>query len=61
MLLRHARYLCESHPYAKRRRAITLEDFNRDALVLLNTEFATRVQIDRIAGSWERRRASRSR
>jgi LysR family transcriptional regulator, cyn operon transcriptional activator len=30
----------KSHPYAKRRRAITLEDFNREALVLLNPEFA---------------------
>jgi LysR family transcriptional regulator, cyn operon transcriptional activator len=38
----------KSHPYAKRRRAITLEDFNREALVLLNPEFATRVQIDRL-------------
>jgi LysR family transcriptional regulator, cyn operon transcriptional activator len=37
----------KSHPYAKRRRAITLEDFNREALVLLNPEFVTRVQIDR--------------
>lgn len=37
----------KSHPYAKRRRAITLEDFNREALVLLNSEFATRLQIDR--------------
>jgi LysR family transcriptional regulator, cyn operon transcriptional activator len=38
----------KSHPYAKRRRAITLEDFNRQALMLLNPEFATRVQIDRL-------------
>ena len=37
----------KSHPYAKRRRAITLEDFNREALVLLSTQFATRMQIDR--------------
>ena len=37
----------KSHPYAERRRPITLEDFNREALVLLNTEFATRIQIDR--------------
>lgn len=37
----------KSHPYAKRRRPITLEDFNREVMVLLNTEFATRIQIDR--------------
>ena len=36
-----------SHPYANRRHAITLEDFNREALVLLSTDFVTRVQIDR--------------
>jgi LysR family cyn operon transcriptional activator len=37
----------KSHPYAKRSCPITLEDFNREVLVLLNTEFATRMQIDR--------------
>jgi LysR family cyn operon transcriptional activator len=36
-----------SHPCANRRHAITLEDFNREALVLLSTDFVTRVQIDR--------------
>ena len=37
----------KSHPYAKGGRVITLEDFNDQALVLLNTEFATRKLIDR--------------
>jgi LysR family cyn operon transcriptional activator len=37
----------KSHPYAKRLRPITLEDFNREALVVLSTEFATRMEIDR--------------
>jgi LysR family transcriptional regulator, cyn operon transcriptional activator len=37
----------KSHPYAKRSRPITLEDFSREVLVLLNSEFATRMQIDR--------------
>ncbi len=38
----------KSHPYAKGGRAITLEDLNSQALVLLNTEFATRQMIDRV-------------
>ncbi len=37
----------KSHRYAECDRAITLEDFNREALALLSTDFVTRVQLDR--------------
>jgi LysR family cyn operon transcriptional activator len=37
----------KSHPYAKRRAALTLRAFGNEALVLLNEEFATRHYIDR--------------
>jgi LysR family transcriptional regulator, cyn operon transcriptional activator len=38
----------KSHPYAKKKRGpLTLQEFEREALVLLNEEFATRHYIDR--------------
>ncbi|AET88608.1 MULTISPECIES: transcriptional regulator CynR [Caballeronia] len=37
----------KSHPYAKKGGALTLREFEREALVLLNEEFATRHYIDR--------------
>ncbi|MFM0672232.1 transcriptional regulator CynR [Paraburkholderia sediminicola] len=37
----------KSHPYAKRRSALNLSQFENEALVLLNEEFATRQYIDR--------------
>jgi LysR family transcriptional regulator, cyn operon transcriptional activator len=37
----------KSHPYAKKRTALTLREFESEALVLLNEEFATRHYIDR--------------
>jgi len=37
----------KSHPYAEKRAALTLPEFEREALVLLNEEFATRHYIDR--------------
>jgi LysR family transcriptional regulator, cyn operon transcriptional activator len=37
----------KSHPYAKKRAALTLREFESEALVLLNEEFATRHYIDR--------------
>jgi LysR family cyn operon transcriptional activator len=38
----------KSHPYAKKKRGpLTLQEFGREALVLLNEEFATRRYIDR--------------
>ncbi|MFM0225349.1 transcriptional regulator CynR [Paraburkholderia dipogonis] len=37
----------KSHPYAKRRSALKLGQFENEALVLLNEEFATRQYIDR--------------
>ena len=37
----------KSHPYAKRRTPLTLPEFDNEALVLLNEEFATRHAIDR--------------
>jgi LysR family cyn operon transcriptional activator len=37
----------KSHPYAKKRAALTLRDFESETLVLLNEEFATRHYIDR--------------
>jgi LysR family cyn operon transcriptional activator len=37
----------QSHPHANRRLPITLEELNREVLVLLNREFVTRMQIDR--------------
>jgi LysR family cyn operon transcriptional activator len=36
-----------SHPYAKKRAPLTLREFESEALVLLNEEFATRHYIDR--------------
>ena len=36
-----------AHPYAKRRSALKLSQFENEALVLLNEEFATRQYIDR--------------
>ncbi|MFL9899406.1 transcriptional regulator CynR [Paraburkholderia fungorum] len=36
-----------SHPHAKRRSALKVKEFEREALVLLNEEFATRRYIDR--------------
>ncbi|WP_206998918.1 transcriptional regulator CynR [Trinickia mobilis] len=37
----------KSHPYAKKRAALTLREFESETLVLLNEEFATRHYIDR--------------
>jgi LysR family cyn operon transcriptional activator len=37
----------KSHPFAKKRAALTLQEFGRESLVLLNEEFATRHYIDR--------------
>jgi LysR family cyn operon transcriptional activator len=37
----------KTHPYAKKRAALTLHAFGKEALVLLNEEFATRHYIDR--------------
>ena len=37
----------KSHPYAEKRAALTPREFEREALVLLNEEFATRHYIDR--------------
>ncbi|MFL9966432.1 transcriptional regulator CynR [Paraburkholderia sediminicola] len=37
----------KSHPYAKKRAPLTLREFESEALVLLNEEFATRHYIDR--------------
>jgi LysR family transcriptional regulator, cyn operon transcriptional activator len=37
----------KSHPYAKKRAVLTSREFEREALVLLNEEFATRHYIDR--------------
>jgi LysR family cyn operon transcriptional activator len=37
----------KAHPYAKRRSALKLSQFQNEALVLLNEEFATRQYIDR--------------
>jgi LysR family transcriptional regulator, cyn operon transcriptional activator len=37
----------KSHPLAKKRTAVTLREFENEALVLLNEEFATRHHIDR--------------
>ncbi|KAA0999978.1 transcriptional regulator CynR [Paraburkholderia panacisoli] len=37
----------KAHPYAKKRAALTLREFESEALVLLNEEFATRHYIDR--------------
>lgn len=37
----------KSHPWAKRRAVVTLREFENEALVLLNDEFATRHHIDR--------------
>lgn len=37
----------KSHPYAKRRTALKLSEFESETLVLLNEEFATRHYIDR--------------
>jgi len=37
----------ESHPWAKRRAALTLREFGSESLVLLNEDFATRHYIDR--------------
>ena len=37
----------KSHPYAQKRTALTLREFEGEALVLLNEEFATRHYIDR--------------
>ena len=37
----------KSHPYAKKRAALTRREFESEALVLLNEEFATRHYIDR--------------
>jgi LysR family cyn operon transcriptional activator len=36
-----------SHPFAKKRAALTLQEFSGESLVLLNEEFATRHYIDR--------------
>jgi len=37
----------KSHPFAKKRAALTLQEFSDESLVLLNEEFATRHHIDR--------------
>jgi LysR family transcriptional regulator, cyn operon transcriptional activator len=37
----------KAHPYAKRRAALSLREFERESLVLLNEAFATRHYIDR--------------
>jgi LysR family cyn operon transcriptional activator len=37
----------KAHPHAKKRSALSLRDFGKEALVLLNEEFATRGTIDR--------------
>ncbi|RQM44200.1 transcriptional regulator CynR [Paraburkholderia bannensis] len=40
----------KSHPYASKRAALTCREFESEALVLLNEEFATRRYIDRYCG-----------